>query len=190
MMTWRHPVGVSQILWIWTTLDGSILGAAHPGSRDPGVSLSSTLQLSYYSVRARALQRALCAHVSQHDSTGVLHPSGMSHRIPTPDHTIPLHGLEGLTQLLNTTPRIVALQGPSRGTLAATSSLCVGISHLLRRLSGTWSQETSSIRHPRPSGSATLRISRVPGSQYELLEAGCACAGLAALLCSTARPSW
>ena len=79
MMTWRHPVGVSQILWIWTTLDGSMLGAAHPGSMDPGVSLSSTLQLSYYSVRARALQRALCAHVSQHDSTGVLHPSGMSH---------------------------------------------------------------------------------------------------------------
>ena len=108
---------------------------------------------AHYSSRVTA-----CVHVPfrgpfAHTSRSTIAPEcyiplGCPTRIPTPDHTIPLHGLDGLTQLLNTPPRIVALQSPSRGTLAATSSLCVGISHLLRRLSGTWSQETSSIRHP------------------------------------------
>ena len=48
-------------------------------------------------------------------------PLGCPTRIPTPDHTIPLHGLDGPTPSVTTTLRIVALQGPSRGTPAATS---------------------------------------------------------------------
>ena len=103
------------------TPDGSILGAAHPGSRDPGVSLSSTLRLSCYSVRARALLRAL-AHTPRSTIAPECYiPLGCPTRIPTPDHTIPLHGLDGPTPSVTTTLRIVALQGPSRGTPAATS---------------------------------------------------------------------
>ncbi|MCP3669594.1 MAG: hypothetical protein GY814_04045, partial [Gammaproteobacteria bacterium] len=92
--------------------------------QDPGIlvlPLSSTSQLSCYSMLARALQRALCMHAVQHDSTGVLHPSGMLHPDPysRPYHPITWSG--GLASSVTTALRIVALQGPSRGTPAATS---------------------------------------------------------------------
>ncbi|MCP3671320.1 MAG: hypothetical protein GY814_12980 [Gammaproteobacteria bacterium] len=60
-------------------------------------------------------------HASQHDSTGVLHPSGMLHPDPysRPCHPITWSG--GLASSVTTALRIVAMQGPSRGTPAATS---------------------------------------------------------------------